>query len=145
MIGKKRFGPCFRSKQSATIPSSRVVKPIRSAFIPDTGYPDRGDFLGFVADFRSALLLRAALKSFRHATSLPAAGAAAPALIPGIGWSDHWSFWQFGYRALMLTDTAPYRYPYYHTAEDTPDKLDYERLARAVTGITAVVDELAKS
>jgi Zn-dependent M28 family amino/carboxypeptidase len=107
------------------------------------GYPDRGNFLGFVANFRSAVLLRSALKSFRSATSLPAVGAAAPASIPGIGWSDHWSFWQFGYKALMLTDTAPYRYPYYHTAEDTPDKLDYDRLARAVTGIEAIVRNLA--
>jgi Zn-dependent M28 family amino/carboxypeptidase len=107
------------------------------------GYPDRGNFLGFVANLRSAGLLRAALKSFRRATSLPAAGAAAPASIPGIAWSDHWAFWQFGYRALMLTDTAPYRYPYYHTAEDTPEKLDYDRLARACTGIAAIVNDLA--
>ncbi len=107
------------------------------------GYPDRGNFLGFVANFRSAPLLRSALKSFRSSTSLPAVGAAAPASIPGIGWSDHWSFWQFGYKAIMLTDTAPYRYPYYHSAEDTPEKLDYERLARAVTGIEAIVRNLA--
>jgi Zn-dependent M28 family amino/carboxypeptidase len=106
------------------------------------GYPDRGNFLGFVANFRSAPLLRRALKSFRSATSLPAAGAAAPAAIPGIGWSDHWSFWQFGYSALMLTDTAPYRYPYYHSAEDTSEKLDYERLARAVKGVAAIIREL---
>jgi Zn-dependent M28 family amino/carboxypeptidase len=105
------------------------------------GYPDRGDFLGFVADLRSAGLLRRALKSFRNATSLPARGAAAPALIPGVGWSDHWSFWQCGYKALMLTDTAPYRYPYYHTAEDTPEKLHYDRLARAFTGIAAIVND----
>jgi Zn-dependent M28 family amino/carboxypeptidase len=107
------------------------------------GYPDRGNFLGFVADVKSAFLLRSALKSFRSATSLPAVGAAAPASIPGVGWSDHWSFWQFGYKALMLTDTAPYRYPFYHSAEDTPDKLDYDRLARAVTGIEAIVRNLA--
>jgi Zn-dependent M28 family amino/carboxypeptidase len=106
------------------------------------GYPNRGDYLGFVANLRSAGLLRAALKSFRRSTSLPATGAAAPASIPGVGWSDQWSFWQFGYRALMLTDTAPYRYPYYHTAEDTPEKLDYDRLARAFTGIAGVVDDL---
>lgn len=107
------------------------------------GYPDRGDFLGFVANIQSALLLRRVLKAFRQGTSLPAQGAAAPSSIPGIGWSDHWSFWQFGYRALMVTDTAPYRYPYYHTAEDTPEKLDYDRMARAVTGLAAVVRELA--
>jgi hypothetical protein len=82
------------------------------------------------------------MRSFRRASSLPIQGAAAPAGIPGVGWSDHWSFWQFGYRALMLTDTAPYRYPYYHTPEDTPEKLDYDRLARAVTGIAGVVNDL---
>ena len=109
------------------------------------GYPDRGNFLGFVADFRSAGLLRAALKSFRHATPLPAEGLAAPVFIPGIGWSDHWAFWQFGYKAFMLTDTAPYRYPYYHTAQDTPEKLDYDRLTRAFTGITAIVEDLASN
>jgi Zn-dependent M28 family amino/carboxypeptidase len=105
------------------------------------GYPNRGDFLGFVSNFKSAGLLRSALRSFRRATSLPAVGAAAPASIPGIAWSDQWAFWEFGYKALMLTDTAPYRYPYYHTAEDTPEKLDYDRLARATTGIAAIVND----
>ncbi len=107
------------------------------------GYPDEGNFLGFVSDIRSARLLRRVVKSFRGATSLPSQGSAAPAGIPGIGWSDHWSFWQFGYRAVMVTDTAPYRYPYYHTSQDTPDKLDYDRMARAVTGLFAAVKDLA--
>jgi hypothetical protein len=67
------------------------------------GYPDRGNFLGFVADLKSALLLWSALKAFRSSTTLPAQGVVAPSSLPGIGWSDHWSFWQFGYKALMLT------------------------------------------
>ena len=73
------------------------------------GYPDRGNFLGFVADLKSAFVLRTALKTFRGATSLAAEGVVAPTSIAGIGWSDHWAFWQFGYKALMLTDTAPFR------------------------------------
>jgi Zn-dependent M28 family amino/carboxypeptidase len=108
------------------------------------GYPDRGNFLGFVGDFKSALLLRTALKAFRASVSLAAQGLAAPALIAGVSWSDHWSFWQFGYKALMLTDTAPFRYPYYHTAQDTPDKLDYARFTEAVRGIGAVIEKLSK-
>lgn len=107
------------------------------------GYPDRGNFLGFVADLKSALLLRSALKAFRSSTGLPAQGVVAPSSIPGIGWSDHWSFWQFGYKALMLTDTAPYRYPHYHTAQDTPDKLDWQRFGQAVDGIKGIVRSLA--
>jgi Zn-dependent M28 family amino/carboxypeptidase len=107
-------------------------------------FPDRGDFLGFVANLRSAPVLRRAVAAFRAATTLPAEGAAAPAEIPGVAWSDHWSFWEFGYPALMVTDTAPFRYPWYHTAHDTPEKLDYERLARAVTGLEAVIRDLAR-
>ncbi|MEX0714827.1 MAG: M28 family peptidase [Pirellulales bacterium] len=60
-----------------------------------------------------------------------------------LGWSDHWSFWQEGYPGLMVTDTAPFRYPHYHTAQDTPDKVDYDRLARVVAPLTEVISELA--
>ena len=107
------------------------------------GYPDRGNFLGFVADMKSAFLLRTSLKAFRAGTPLPAQGVVAPTYIAGIGWSDHWSFWQFGYKALMLTDTAPFRYPHYHTAQDTPEKLDYKKFAEGVQGIGAVIMRLA--
>ena len=57
-------------------------------------------------------------------------------------WSDHASFREQGYPALMLTDTAPYRCPWYHTAQDTPDKVDYARLARMVRGIRGMLAEL---
>ena len=62
--------------------------------------------------------------------------------MPGVGWSDHWAFWQVGYPALMVTDTAPFRYPYYHTPQDTPDKVDYEPFARMTAGLVLVVAEL---
>jgi Zn-dependent M28 family amino/carboxypeptidase len=107
------------------------------------GYPKVGNYLGFVSDVRSAALLRRVVKHFRSGTELPSQGAAAPAGIPGVGWSDHWSFWQYGYRAVCVTDTAPYRYPYYHTAQDTPDKLDYTRMAQALSGLNEVVRGLA--
>jgi hypothetical protein len=106
-------------------------------------YPSTGNFLAMVSNFGSAGLLRRAARAFRAHTTLPLESAPAPASIPGIGWSDHWSFWQEGYRALMVTDTAPYRYPYYHTPGDTPERLDYARLARAVTGLLGVVAALA--
>lgn len=108
------------------------------------GYPDRGNYLGFVADLKSALLLRSALKAFRGTTALPAEGVVAPNSISGIGWSDHWSFWQFGYKALMLTDTAPFRYPHYHSAQDTPDKLNWPKFAEAVNGIGGIVREFGR-
>ena len=57
-------------------------------------------------------------------------------------WSDHWAYREHGFPALMVTDTAPYRYPHYHSAQDTPDKVDYERLALVVSGLLGMLDEL---
>lgn len=108
-------------------------------------YPSQGDFIAFVGNTASGELVRQCLASFRRHARFPSEGAALPGWIPGVGWSDHWSFWQEGYPALMVTDTAPFRYPHYHTAEDTPDKLNYERLARVVAGLEHVVRDLAKS
>ena len=98
-------------------------------------YPNTGDFIGFVSNFASRRFLRRAGGEFRRRAQFPSEGVAAPADIPGIGWSDHWSFWQEGYPAVMITDTAPYRYPHYHESSDTPDKLDYDSLARVVSGL----------
>ena len=106
-------------------------------------YPDRGDFIGFVGNLRSAALTRRAIATFRAHAAFPSQGAAAPWWVPGVWWSDHWPFWRQGYRAIMVTGTAPYRNPFYHTPEDTPEKLDYGRMARVVDGLTAVVRDLA--
>lgn len=106
-------------------------------------YPDVGDFIGFVSNVRSGPLVRRAIAIFRSAAPLPSEGAAVPSWVPGVWWSDHWSFWRQGYRAIMITDTAPFRNPFYHTAQDTPEKLDYGRMARVVEGLEAVVANLA--
>lgn len=106
-------------------------------------YPGEGNFVAFVSNLGSRALLHRALAAFRRHAALPSEGVAAPAFIPGVDWSDQWSFWKEGYPALMLTDTAPYRYPHYHSAQDTPDKVDTERLARAVSGLRAMLGELA--
>ncbi|HWS73333.1 MAG TPA: M20/M25/M40 family metallo-hydrolase [Thermoanaerobaculia bacterium] len=107
-------------------------------------YPDRGNFIGFVANTGSRGLLRRALGAFRKNARFPSQGAALPPVIPQAGWSDQWSFWQFGYPALMVTDTAVFRNPHYHRPTDTPETLDYERTARVVDGLLAVVRELAR-
>ncbi|MCK4951260.1 MAG: M28 family peptidase, partial [Gammaproteobacteria bacterium] len=70
-------------------------------------------------------------------------GVAAPGWMMGVHWSDHWSFWQAGYPAIMITDTALFRYQHYHAATDTPEKLDYPSLARVTRGLENVVAELA--
>jgi Zn-dependent M28 family amino/carboxypeptidase len=107
-------------------------------------YPSKGNFIGFAANTSWRSLLRAAVAAFRKAGRLPCQGAALPAAIPGIGWSDQWSFWQCGYPAIMVTDTAPFRYPHYHEPTDTPDKLDYDRFALVVSGMERVIEDLAR-
>jgi Zn-dependent M28 family amino/carboxypeptidase len=106
-------------------------------------YPDVGDFIGFVANSASEWLLLQSRQAFEQRTRFPLQALAAPDDVAGVGWSDHWAFWQAGYPAMMVTDTAPFRYPWYHTAEDTPDKIDYEKLAHVVDGLEAVIEALA--
>jgi Zn-dependent M28 family amino/carboxypeptidase len=106
-------------------------------------YPDEGNFIAFVGMSSSGPLVERAVGAFRGACRFPSEGAALPSLVPRVGSSDHWSFWKQGYPALMVTDTAPYRYRHYHKPTDTPDKLDYERLARVVEGLDAVIRVIA--
>jgi uncharacterized protein YjeT (DUF2065 family) len=106
-------------------------------------YPDTGNFIGFVGNLGSRGLVRQAVAAFRASTAFPSEAVAAPGWVAGVHWSDHWSFWKAGYPAIMVTDTAPFRYPYYHSRADTPDKLDYAGLARVTHGLVAVIQDLA--
>lgn len=106
-------------------------------------YPDKGNFLAFVGNLRSRTLAKQALDAFRAASALPAEGIAAPEMIRDIRRSDHSPFWDLGIPALMVTDTAPFRHPGYHAPRDTPERLDASRFAQAVSGLRAVVLELA--
>ena len=106
-------------------------------------YPDIGNFIGFVGNLSSRRLVRQAVGAFRASTPFPSEGVAAPGWMMGVHWSDHWSFWQAGYPAIMITDTALFRYPHYHAATDTPEKIDYPSLARITRGLADVATELA--
>ena len=108
-------------------------------------YPNTGNFIGFVGNTSSRSLVHETIASFRKNTHFPSEGVAAPGWMTGIGWSDQWSFWKEGYPGIMITDTAPFRYPYYHTQWDTPDNIDYNRMARVVAGLKQVVIELAST
>jgi len=115
----------------------------RYPFPLNLAYPDVGDFIGFVSNLKSRAVLHRAIGAFRAHARFPTQGAATPAWVPGVWWSDHWAFWLEGYPAIMITDTAPYRNPFYHTPKDAPDKLDYDRMARVVEGLAHVVRALA--
>ena len=107
-------------------------------------YPSRGDFIAFVATPGSHSFLRKTIADFRAHAAFPSAGGTAPGFLSGIDWSDHRSFAAQGIPALMVTDTAPFRYPYYHTVQDTPEKLDYDRLARVTLALERLLLDWAE-
>lgn len=115
--------------------------------VPGIGlfYPETADFIGFVTRVRDTGLLRQALEAFRKEATISAEGAALPGFIPGVYWSDHWSFWKHGYPAFLVTDTLLFRDPEYHTPGDTPERLDYRRMARVTEGLKEVLKELARA
>jgi hypothetical protein len=108
-------------------------------------YPDKGNFVAFVGNLSSRSLVTSAISLFRKSSAVPSEGIVAPAFIPGIAWSDQWSFWRSGYPAIMITDTAPYRYRHYHKASDTADKLTYDQYTRVVLGLFTVIAGLANA
>jgi hypothetical protein len=107
-------------------------------------YPKVGNFIGFVSNVQSRTLLRRVIALFRKHAKIPSEGAALPSFVPGVSWSDQWSFWRCGYPGIMITDTAPFRYSHYHSASDTPDKLDYDRFTLVVSGMEKVIEDLDK-
>jgi Zn-dependent M28 family amino/carboxypeptidase len=107
------------------------------------GYPKTGNFVALLSDFGSRRFLRRTEAAFRLRSDFPCLAVAVPAVVRRIGWSDDWSFWRQGYPALTVTDTAYLRTPYYHTVQDTPDKLDFASLASVVTGLQGAVADLA--
>lgn len=119
-------------------PNSQRYPPLFNLF-----YPDKANFIGFVSNFHSRALLKETVAAFRAASDFPIEHVATFGWVPGVDWSDHWSFWREGIPAIMITDTALYRYPYYHMTQDTPDKVNYRRLADLMEGLLAVVNAIA--
>jgi len=106
-------------------------------------YPDAGNFIAFVSNLRSRHALREVVSAFKGGSDFPAEKLASPGIVPGVSWSDQLSFWREGYPAVMVTDTAFYRYRHYHQATDTPDRIDYARMAKVVDGLAKAVASLA--
>ncbi len=107
-------------------------------------FSTKGNFIAAVGNLRSRKFTKKVKKGFKEGTDIPIFSYNALPIVIGIDFSDHWSFYKFGYRAVMITDTAFYRNPYYHTARDTYDTLDYERMAKVVHGVKAAVERLTR-
>lgn len=131
MISLETIG-CYRNR-----PGSQNYPPGLKYFYPDTGH-----FIAFVSNFGSRGVMRRCVEAFNAVSDFPLESIAAPAAVPGVSWSDHQSFWRHGFKAFMITDTAFYRYPYYHTAEDTPEKLDYIPFAKMANGLFLMLSAL---
>ncbi len=105
---------------------------------------DKGDFIGVVGNLQSLSLMRRFSTTFRRHSHFPLGGMSLPQWLPGVDWSDQWRFWKRGIAALMITDSAFYRDPYYHTQDDRPERLDYERMAHVVLGLEQTMLELSQ-
>lgn len=101
-------------------------------------HPDKGNFIGVIGRSFDRSLVARVKTLMRVSDALPVHSINAPALVPGIDLSDHWSYWQHGLPALMVTDTAFLRNPNYHLPGDTADTLDYRRMALTVDGLYRV-------
>lgn len=101
-------------------------------------YPDRGNFIGVVGQSFDRSLVARVKSLMQTGGDLPVLSINGPALVPGIDLSDHWGFWQHELPAVMVTDTAFLRNPNYHLPTDTPETLDYARMAKVVDGLYQV-------
>ena len=119
MISLETIGYFSDAPHSQTYPSLGI-----RAFYPDHGQLHR---VRRKRPFARAFARAPSVSSGNKRNSPPKAERC-PHSFPGVGWSDQWAFWQCGYPAFMITDTAPFRYPHYHEATDTPDKLDLRSL-----------------
>jgi len=132
MLSLEMIG-CFRDE-----PGSQSYPAPGLTFL----YPPRGDFIAVVGCLGQAGLVRSVKRAMRAATELPVRSINAPRWLPGVDFSDQLHYWDAGFDAVMITDTAFYRNPRYHTAADTPETLDYRRMAAVVEGVCAAVRAL---
>ncbi len=120
-------------------PSSQKYPALLAAF-----YPSTGNFIGLVSDVKSRPMLQDVEKRLRKQCQVDVQIASLPSDLQGVGWSDHWSFWQEGYMGLMVTDTALFRYPHYHLPTDTVDKIEFVRFSQVVDGLAKTIEDFAK-
>ncbi len=100
-------------------------------------YPTRANFIAVVGNLRNWRLVRQVQHDMQKGTDIEVCKLSAPVIVPGIGLSDHSSYWKFGFPAVMITDTAFYRNPNYHQSSDTIETLDFEKMSKVVDAIIA--------
>lgn len=119
--------------------SQTFPNPILSLF-----YPSTGNFISVVGSLGEGILVRRVKRAMSEISALPVYSINAPRFIPGVDFSDHLNYWNEGFDAVMITDTAFYRNHNYHTEMDTAEKLDYKRMAHVIEGVFAAIEALSK-
>ena len=102
------------------------------------GYPKQGNYIGIVSNFKSGKFTQALFNAFQNNPELPVIKTKIPfngRIVPSVRLSDHASFWDQGFKAVMITDTAFFRNPHYHRPSDTKEKLDYRFMAELVESL----------
>jgi Zn-dependent M28 family amino/carboxypeptidase len=105
-------------------------------------YPDSGDFIAVVGNLKSHTLVSSITEAFHTSSPLKTEGAVLPQFIRDIGRSDHAPFWQRGFQAVMVTDTANFRNANYHQPTDHPNTLDYEKMYQVYLGLNQFLSTL---
>jgi Zn-dependent M28 family amino/carboxypeptidase len=114
--------------------SQQLLTPLMKAV-----YPTTGNFIALVGNYAEGDLSRRVKRAMQQATALPVYSINAPSFLTGIDFSDHLSYWNEGFVGMMVTDTAFFRNEAYHTEDDTPDRLDYKRMAEVVIAVAKTV------
>ncbi len=107
-------------------------------------YGTRGNYVTVVKKLHGGKFVRQFTRGFKHGDNIITKVFAAPSWVPGVDWSDHLSYWAYGWQALMITDTSFFRNANYHEKTDTPDTLDYSRMSFVVTNLFNALSKMAK-
>jgi hypothetical protein len=106
-------------------------------------YPSTPNFTAVVGNLSSRSLVHKVADSLRKGGRVPVETLTTISFIPGVDFSDHRSFWKMGYPAVMITDTAFYRNPNYHTEADRIDTLDFSRMSSLLDGLVQMAKDLS--
>ncbi len=118
--------------------SQRYPLPFMKLF-----FPDQGNFIALIGNLVEFAAVRDVRSIFTKHSSVPMVTFNAPAFIEGLSDSDHRNYRKFGYDALMLTNTGYMRTPHYHLPSDTPETLNYLKMAEVVKGFVAYLEHWA--
>jgi hypothetical protein len=106
-------------------------------------YPNRGNFLAFIGNLPSRSWVKKVTKGFKRGSSFPIEAGVAPEWVKGVTWSDHRSFYKFGYPGMQITDTGAFRAASHGKKDDTIEKINFNALSRIVVGMYGVILEVA--